>query len=431
MQQENNKRLNSIDLLRVLAIVLVLAFHLLFEFTCSDSLRYLGFVGISLFFIVSGFLLAKKYPDLENFSPKWFFHRYIKIAPLYYLSLIMVILLFSRQAFYGSMLKNLIYHFLFIDFISEQTAYSIISPAWFLIPLIGLYILFPYLNRIMKRAPGALLIIFILMTVLRIDKGTLTGFSPFFFIGEFCFGILVAHQKKNPILLSSLLTYLIMPVMVLPFAIFYAIYHFRISVPAHAVTSFIGANTLALFLFHESFIKTALGKWIIFSLPQIPGLAVLAVATFLTITVSKKIEKMTLSTKTSTELKGNAIVVILLILVGIISLTLANTAFKEISLSPPGTLTQKGNILVLDVSSKKMSSEEGCSFLISGKAKNIGKEQANSPLIECKQIAYPITSAPSSAEIVQLANIPPGQETHFELTAAGSCNIERFECYAN
>ncbi|MFH1803034.1 MAG: acyltransferase [archaeon] len=434
MQEENKKRLGSIDLLRVLAIVLVLIFHIIYEFTYNNTLRYIGFVGISLFFIVSGFLLAKNHPKSENFSLKWFAHRYIKIAPLYYLSLVMIVLLFFKQTFSGAVLKNLLYHFLFIDFISEQTAYAIISPAWFLIPLIGLYILFPYLNRIMKRAPATLLILFALMSLLRFTMGTLTGFSPFFFVGEFCFGILLAHNKRHPALLSALITAFIMPIMALPYLIFYVVYYFKISTPSHVITSFIGANTLALFLFHESFMKVALGKWVVFSLSPFLGLIALAFATFLTITISRKLEEMALSSKSlkaTSEIKGHVIVVVLLIFVGLSTITLANTMYQDVSFSPSEKSFQKTNLLVSDVYSEKTRSKDNCQFTITGKVKNLGQETAITPTLTCREIAYPLREDGPNSETIQLEGVPPGQQAQFEMHTTGSCTAQRFECTAN
>ena len=291
------KRNISADIIRSVAIFLVILFHLLYAIKPDNSFRYIGFVGLSLFFIVSGFILAENYPKLESFSLKWFFKRYIKISSLYYLALIFLVLLFGQQIYHGSLIKNLFYHFLFIDFISAETAYSIISPAWFLIPLMGLYLLFPYLNRLVKRFQWILLLVFIATVLYRIKVGEFTDysfFSPLFFIGEFCFGISFSHKKNNPFLLFSILNIFVMPVMFLPYLIFYFIISINWEFVPYKLFAFFGANTFALFLFHESFIKLILGKWHIYSLGKSSSLFLLGVIVIFCVWLSKKIQKIIL-----------------------------------------------------------------------------------------------------------------------------------------
>ena len=98
---KKEERLVSIDLLRVIAIVLIIGFHLVYNFNHDSSIRPVGFLGVSLFFIISGFMLAKKYPLLEKFSAPWFLKRYIRIASLYYLALIFLVFLFGKQIIRG------------------------------------------------------------------------------------------------------------------------------------------------------------------------------------------------------------------------------------------------------------------------------------------------------------------------------------------
>ncbi|MFH1585655.1 MAG: acyltransferase family protein [archaeon] len=270
-------RISSIDLLRAIAIVMVISFHLLYQITQDNSLRPIGFVAISLFFILSGFILAKKYPKLDSFSIKWFFKRYLRVAILYYIALVAVVLIFSKQVYSGSLFKNLLYHFAFIGFISKETAYGIISPAWFVIPLIGLYILYPYLNKFIKKNPIFLIFAFLITFWFRYTYGGLTSFCPMFFLGEFCFGIAFAHNKNNWALLISIITIAIAPFMILPYLIFYILYYIDNKYLPSKILGFIGANTLMLFLFHEAYIRVALGDWHIYSLSKFSSLTLLSI----------------------------------------------------------------------------------------------------------------------------------------------------------
>ena len=282
-------RLVSIDLLRVIAITLVILFHLLYEIYQNDSLRPIGFVGVSLFFIISGFVLAKKYSFLEKFSLKWFLKRFLKVVSVYYIAIIVIVILFGTQTYHGG-ITDILLHFIFLDPFFKSSAYSIISPAWFLTPLIALYIIFPYLNRLIKNNIFFLAAAFLIMAVSRFYLGGLVNANPLFFIGEFCFGIAFAHEKKNSALLLSFITIFIMPVMFLPFILFYLLYFFKSEYLPTRLLDFIGINTFLLFLYHESFIKVFFGEWNIFGLDKITAIILLLIVVVSSAFLSKKIQ---------------------------------------------------------------------------------------------------------------------------------------------
>jgi peptidoglycan/LPS O-acetylase OafA/YrhL len=290
---KTNNRFGSVDVIRIIAIILVIIFHYLYIVSSENSLRKLGFIGVSLFFIVSGYLLSKKYPNHNKFSLKWFLSRYIKIASLYYLALIALVILFGKQIYYGSLFENLSLHFLFLDFLSPNASYGIISLAWFLIPLMGLYLLFPYLNDLIKKNPKYLFFIFYITIAIRFladfNLIAYSFYSPLFYLGEFCFGILFAYNKKSPMLLAGLLVILIQPFMVLPFAIFYLI--MLINIPSNGILSFVGSNTLALFLFQEAFIAVYMGRWNIYSLNKVYALVLLVIVVVILVYLSKIIQR--------------------------------------------------------------------------------------------------------------------------------------------
>ena len=272
-----------------MAIIFVVTFHALYAIYKNNSLRILGFFGISLFFMISGFVLAKNYPKLKNFSIKWFFKRYIRIASLYYLAIITILFLFKTQSYTPPLERNLLLHFLFIDFISPTTAYGFISPAWFLTPLIGLYILFPYLNRLIKKSNIFLILAFAIMMITRLLEGTFTSFSPLFFLGEFCFGIALAHNKKHYPFLISFMTLIILinyPLnfgiaMIIPFIIFYILIGFNPKLLNTKILTFIGMQTFVIFLFHESFINIAIGKWHMYNLTMTSAISILIAVTII------------------------------------------------------------------------------------------------------------------------------------------------------
>lgn len=86
-------RLRELDFLRGIAIILVLFRHIeLFSFT-----TYMGWIGVDLFFVLSGFLVSgllfKEYIKFGNIKPKLFLiRRGFKIYPIYFLSYLIYLL---------------------------------------------------------------------------------------------------------------------------------------------------------------------------------------------------------------------------------------------------------------------------------------------------------------------------------------------------
>jgi len=257
----NGGRVAWIDAGRTLAAVLVVAFHVLYELQPSPNWRPIGFFGASLFFILSGYSLASRYPDSVSFSFDWLKRRYLRIAAVYYPALVAVFSLFPTQVTSAGWFAVMT-HFLFIDFLFVDTEYAIISPAWFIIPLMAFYVAFPYLNKLVRWSRWIVTAAFIMTAIFRISAGpaVYTSFSPLFFLSEFCFGIAIANGQKMPAYASALISLIPNPLMAVPFAIFalLSIMDFRLLGPPLAA---IGAHSLEIFLLHEALMKAALGRW--------------------------------------------------------------------------------------------------------------------------------------------------------------------------
>ena len=84
---QSKTRLRELDFLRGIAIILVILRHqLLFDF-----LKTMGWIGVDLFFVLSGFLVSgllfKEYQKFGSIKPKLFLiRRGFKIYPIFYLS---------------------------------------------------------------------------------------------------------------------------------------------------------------------------------------------------------------------------------------------------------------------------------------------------------------------------------------------------------
>jgi len=112
------KHIPALDGVRGLAILLVIAFHARVVFTTTNEIPYLGFralglgwSGVDLFFVLSGFLITGILLDSRG-SPRYFrvfyLRRALRIFPLYfaYLFLILIVARFLLLAYTGSDLWN-------------------------------------------------------------------------------------------------------------------------------------------------------------------------------------------------------------------------------------------------------------------------------------------------------------------------------------
>src|SRR5437773_11061572 len=82
----------SLDGLRGVAIILVLLHH---NFDFIPNFSY-GWIGVDLFFVLSGFLITEiliATREEKNYLPKFYLRRALRIFPLYYLAIILFFLI--------------------------------------------------------------------------------------------------------------------------------------------------------------------------------------------------------------------------------------------------------------------------------------------------------------------------------------------------
>ena len=98
----HKERIESLDGLRGIAILLVLFFHLFYYLPAS---KY-GWAGVDLFLVLSGFLITGILLDTVNHPRYWlnfFARRFLRIFPLYYAALTLIILsAYFLQPYYSS-----------------------------------------------------------------------------------------------------------------------------------------------------------------------------------------------------------------------------------------------------------------------------------------------------------------------------------------
>jgi peptidoglycan/LPS O-acetylase OafA/YrhL len=132
------------------------------------------------------------------------------------------------------------------------------------------------------------------MLFVRLKEGTYTSFSPLFFIGEFCFGIALVYNKKLIPIVSCLMLFFVDWIMVVPFFLFLFMINIK-SIRFGKIITFVGTNSLALFLLHESFMNVIFNKWSLFGLNRYLAILLLLVISFALVFLSNKLQRYLLS----------------------------------------------------------------------------------------------------------------------------------------
>lgn len=157
----NQKRLFSLDLLRAIAITLVVITHIGRVAPFSPLLgSYFGMLGVEIFFVLSGFLIGtiiiKGFDKEEKYGFAQIKHfwtrRWFRTLPNYYLVLIVMVILYSVFYYKSFMLEKLGYlaYFVFLQNTFSphpgffNVAWSLAVEEWF-------YLLFPLVLLVFSK----------------------------------------------------------------------------------------------------------------------------------------------------------------------------------------------------------------------------------------------------------------------------------------
>jgi peptidoglycan/LPS O-acetylase OafA/YrhL len=165
---ENNKSKSSIAVLdgvRALAIFIVITFHLYDQVKLYNvqwlskyflAIIHEGFSGVTLFFVLSGFLLFLPYIKSLLFDQSWpsvrqfYLRRMLRIMPGYYLALfLMIILLAPSYLRPGHWTQLLLFLTFFMDS-SHATFQQLNGPFWTLAVEWQFYMLLPWIALAMR-----------------------------------------------------------------------------------------------------------------------------------------------------------------------------------------------------------------------------------------------------------------------------------------
>jgi peptidoglycan/LPS O-acetylase OafA/YrhL len=216
IQKNENNRLEWIDELRGVAALAVLVSHYRIIVSTQYQLVSLDILGhgVQLFYILSGFILAKLYRDKIHSKGQYrsfLVRRFFRIAPMYY-----VATLFSFTLFYKDIFKpiyNILTHlFIFPTAFNPKYINGIIGVEWSVLDECCFYLIFPALvclsrsNKI--KLFGCSIIISLLQTILprlrilifnnQFDVSAMRAFIYFLPTTQLCFfitGILIAEAN--------------------------------------------------------------------------------------------------------------------------------------------------------------------------------------------------------------------------------------------
>lgn len=150
MQNQSPNKFEALDTLRGLAAFLVFVFHFHGAFQGKFAIPGVlqlagesGHVGLDIFFVLSGFLIFRSL-YLHGVNKQYFVRRFLRIAPIYYFSLIFVLLFIDHSYFFSLQgLWNIVSHSLFFQSFSSATYYGINPVLWSLSIELLFYIFLP------------------------------------------------------------------------------------------------------------------------------------------------------------------------------------------------------------------------------------------------------------------------------------------------
>lgn len=230
------KRIKELDVLRVLAMLFVVTFH----FGCESVSRGIpafnflrltvnydfGNVAVTIFLMLSGGLLYKKYGAISQKSLKEFFIKRVKsIYPPFWILNIYVLLSLVRHLisdgnpFYAGNPAKLLLTVFGFDGYAQTLGFEtyFFCGEWFVGAIVFLYLLYPLLAKIYKRMPvvmmSALLVGYGLQFVLFKDHLGLVSVYPATLILKFCLGFFFFEHldsfKKMPVALVGLIVFVL------------------------------------------------------------------------------------------------------------------------------------------------------------------------------------------------------------------------------
>lgn len=226
----NNKYIKSLTSLRAFAALFVFIHHFnIFPDFGSLFLKvfyFQGYSGVSLFFVLSGFLIHRNYYENFRFNKisikKYFVNRFARIYPMYLIIYILTTLAYSGERNFFNIITNLTLTKGFFD----DHLFSGVATAWSLTVEETFYLLFPVILYFLRKNIKLLSILIFLYIagLILVYIGSALKYEGFFsnlyflfnytFFGrsfEFIIGIMASRfliEKNNTVLKTKNITYI-------------------------------------------------------------------------------------------------------------------------------------------------------------------------------------------------------------------------------
>lgn len=194
------KYIKSLDGLRAIAILLVMFFHFFF-------ILEIGWIGVQIFFVLSGFLITSILLDSKNYSfsfytKRFYWRRSLRIFPLYFSYLLIIALLFFLTGIPDNFVVNAPYLFtytfnlapLFIGYNFD----GFFTHFWSLAVEEQFYLIWPFIIYFLSRKQlrKLLIVLFICCPIVRYFIGEYLQGNPFYQsheIGEIVYRFTFSH----------------------------------------------------------------------------------------------------------------------------------------------------------------------------------------------------------------------------------------------
>ncbi|MCO8050049.1 acyltransferase [Proteus penneri] len=204
----NKSHILPLTSIRFFAAIFVLFSHLDFFKNTPFYFIYVkeGFIGVTLFFILSGFVLSYSYQEklLRGEKNKFAFYtaRIARIYPLHILTLLFTLLFLYQNESIKEILSNI---FLLQALIPKASYYfSLNAPSWSISVELFFYLCFPFLitksSKTLIKITVIILILKILLSEINISEKATHAYiyiSPILRLPDFIIGILIFRLRFN------------------------------------------------------------------------------------------------------------------------------------------------------------------------------------------------------------------------------------------
>lgn len=261
----------ALDGLRGIAILLVVFFHN-FGFI---NYFFFGWLGVDLFFVLSGFLITDillKTRNTNKFLSRFYIRRILRIFPLYYFSLILLLVVIPRLNFttidFSYYIKNQWWYWTFLqnwflvthNYGNNTTA---LHHFWSLAVEEQYYLAWPWLILLIKKTKYLLLIMASLLVFIicaryyiweyKISHFNYYGFFTFTRIDGLCIGSMLAIlQFNNPNFLRRFSTIIIFGLALFNFIFYFFNRHNQFTLPYWAIVGYTTFAVIFALLLYEA-----------------------------------------------------------------------------------------------------------------------------------------------------------------------------------